>query len=80
MLTDLSLAEGVDRPRDRRDPAQRAPEVAVLYMSACPPELLARRGFVLPAGGALEKPFAKSTLLDRVAQALDHRPCEHRAE
>jgi PAS domain S-box-containing protein len=80
VLTDLSLAEGATGPEIVETLRSVRPEVAVLYMSACPPELLARRGFVLPAGGALEKPFAKSTLLERVAQALGNRPCEHELE
>jgi PAS domain S-box-containing protein len=74
VLTDLSLAEGATGPEVVERLRGARPEVAVLYMSACPPELLARRGFVLPEGGALEKPFAKHTLLDRVAQALGHSP------
>lgn len=70
VLTDLSLAEGATGPEIVVELRKARPDVAVLYMSACPPELLARRGFLLPEGGALEKPFGRETLLRRVAEAI----------
>jgi PAS domain S-box-containing protein len=77
VLTDLSLAEGATGPEIVVELRKARPEVAVLYMSACPPELLARRGFLLPEGGALEKPFGRETLLRRVAEAMaPQRPSE----
>jgi PAS domain S-box-containing protein len=70
VLTDLSLAEGATGPEIVAELRKERPDVAVLYMSACPPELLARRGFLLPEGGTLEKPFGRETLLRRVANAM----------
>ena len=57
VLTDLSLAEGATGPEIVETLRSVRPEVAVLYMSACPPELLARRGFVAPRRRRPRKAF-----------------------
>jgi PAS domain S-box-containing protein len=70
VLTDLSLGDGATGPEVVEEIRARRPQVGVLYMTACPPELLARRGFTVPVDETLEKPFTKEKLLARVAEAL----------
>ena len=75
VLTDLSLARGATGPEVVQQIRNARPEISVLYMSAYPPAMLARRGFDVPTDGTLEKPFSKETLLTRVAQQLSkNRP------
>lgn len=70
VLADLSLDDGSTGPEVAEQIRMRFPNVGVLYMTACPPELLARRGFDVPPRETLEKPFNKGALLDRVRKAL----------
>lgn len=70
VLTDLSLEDGSTGPEVIEQIRAHFPNVGVLYMTACPPELLARRGFSVPPGETLEKPFGKGALLERVRKAL----------
>jgi CheY-like chemotaxis protein len=69
VLTDLSLS-GATGPEVVEQIRSARPDISVLYMTAYPPAILARRGFHVPSGGTLEKPFSKETLLTRVAQEL----------
>jgi PAS domain S-box-containing protein len=73
VLTDLSLADGSTGPDLAELIRAQRPGVGVLYMTACPADLLARRGFHVPAGDTLEKPFSKDALLERVRRALEKR-------
>jgi CheY-like chemotaxis protein len=75
VLTDLSLS-GASGPEVVEQIRSARPEISVLYMSAYPPSILARRGFDVSGGETLEKPFSKETLLRRVAQELSkpHHP------
>jgi CheY-like chemotaxis protein/PAS domain-containing protein len=70
ILTDLSLPNGATGPQVVEAIRRRRPGAGVLYMTACPADMLARRGFVQQAGHTLEKPFSKETLLKRVAKEL----------
>jgi CheY-like chemotaxis protein len=70
ILTDLSLPSGGSGPEIAQRIQQRRPDAGVLYMSACPPQLLARRGFSVRPDQTLEKPFGKEALLARVADEL----------
>ncbi len=70
ILTDLSLPNGATGPEVVETIRARRPEVGVLYMTATPADMLARRGFVAQTGHTLEKPFSKETLLRRVAKEL----------
>ena len=70
ILTDLSLPGDSTGPEIAERIRKRRPGAAVLYMSASPPQHLARRGFSLQAAQMLEKPFSKEALLSRVATEL----------
>jgi len=70
ILTDLSLPNGATGPEVVETIRRRRPRVGVLYMTATPADMLARRGFVAQTGHTLEKPFSKETLLERVAKEL----------
>jgi PAS domain S-box-containing protein len=70
ILTDLSLPDGGTGPDVAQRIQQQRPNARVLYMTACPPELLARRGFSVTPDETLEKPFGKDALLARVADEL----------
>jgi CheY-like chemotaxis protein len=70
ILTDLSLPNGATGPEIVEQIRSRRPKAGVLYMTACPADMLARRGFALAAGATLEKPFSKEKLLARVVKEL----------
>jgi DNA-binding response OmpR family regulator len=70
ILTDLSLPGGGTGPEVALRIQQRRPQAGVLYMTACPPQLLAGRGFSVRADETLQKPFGKEALLARVAEEL----------
>jgi len=70
ILTDLSLPNGATGPEVVETIRRRRPRAGVLYMTATPADMLARRGFVAQTGHTLEKPFSKETLLKRVAKEL----------
>jgi CheY-like chemotaxis protein len=70
ILTDLSLPNGATGPEIVEWIRSRRPKAGVLYMTACPADMLARRGFALAAGATLEKPFTKEKLLARVVKEL----------
>jgi len=77
VLADLSLSRGTTGPEVVQQIRSVRPEISVLYMSAYPPAMLARRGFDVASDGTLEKPFSKETLLTRIALELNKtRPTE----
>jgi CheY-like chemotaxis protein len=70
ILADLSLPDGATGPEVVAQIRSSRPDAGVLYMTACPADMLARRGFAAVAGQTLEKPFSKEKLLTRVAGQL----------